>query len=96
MLCNWWFNEGVIQQCLSIASSNRVVQADCLEQIQLLITEDRRMKNPDTSDWSLNELADRLTITIEVGSLFNNFTTRIEKDHFHRRRRKGPSRTLKG
>ncbi len=35
-------------------------------------------------------------ITIEVGSLFQYFTTCIEKDDFLPRRRLGPCRTLEG
>ncbi len=40
------------------------------------------------SSWHLNELTDG-AVTIEAGSLF-------EKDDFLRRRRLGPSNTLKG
>ncbi len=36
------------------------------------------------SSWRLNELTEG-AVTIEVGSLFHNFTTRIEKDNFLRR-----------
>ncbi len=65
---------------------------------------DRSMGNQGTSassssraesSWCLNEMTEG-AITIEVGSLFQYFTTRFEKDDFLRRRRLGPCRALKG
>ncbi len=47
------------------------------------------------SRWRLKKLTEG-AITIEVGSLFQNFANRIEKDDFLRRHRLGPCRTLNG
>ncbi len=45
--------------------------------------------------WRLNESTEG-AVTIEVESLAQKFTTRIEKDDLLQRRRLGPCRTLKG
>ncbi len=45
--------------------------------------------------WYLKEFT-KGAVTIGVGSLFQYFTTRVEKDDFLRRRRLGPCKTLKG
>ncbi len=47
------------------------------------------------SSWRLSVLTEG-PLTIEVGTLFQYFTTRIEKGEFLRRHRNGPCRTLKG
>ncbi len=47
------------------------------------------------SSWRLKEVTEGL-VTVEVGSLFQYFTTSVEKDDFLRRRRLWPCRTLKG
>ncbi len=47
------------------------------------------------SRWCLSELTEG-AVTIEVVSLFQDFTTRIEKDNFRGKRRLGPCVTLKG
>ncbi len=47
------------------------------------------------SSWRLKEFAEG-AVTIGMVSLFQYFTTRVEKDAFLRRRRLGPCRTFRG
>ncbi len=51
--------------------------------------------NSSSHTWHLNELMEG-AVTLEVGSLFQYFTTRIERDDVLRRRRLRPCRILQG